>query len=119
MPQKNREAYLAYQCAYYVAHRKQLAARAKMRKRIKLGTKLLWHILPEPRGFCSAMAQKAIAQWAGPLPTAITKEDLEQDIAEALVYTNPADTYREPLQYAASLAIKVALRSLSRAQKPM
>ena len=48
MPQKDHERYLAYQRAYYLAHRKSLAARATMRNRVKRSMQLLWHILPEP-----------------------------------------------------------------------
>ena len=117
MPQHDRSTYLTYQRAYYARNKKQLAKRAKLRQRLLRGTPTLWSILPEPRGFCAAMAQKAINQAGGVLPPAITKEDLCQDIAEALVQGRAVSRLTNPLQYAAALAIRLAIRQIKKEGK--
>ena len=117
MPFAEREARLSYQRAYYRRHRTTLRKRSRLRQRIARKTPTLWHILPEPQGFCSAMAQKALNERGGELPPALSKEDLQQDIAEALVQGRAPSQCRNPQQYAASLAIKVALRRLTKEKK--
>ena len=117
MPQADRVTYLAYQQVYYRRHRGTLRKRARLRQRTARHTKTLWHILDNPQGFCAAMAQRAINEWGGigRLPEVLSKEDIQQDIAEALVQGRAASRCTNPLAYAATLAIRLARRQIRKA----
>jgi len=116
MPQKNRTAYLQYQRCYYQRHQQQLRRRARLRQRLKRGTYTLWHLFPDPYGFCRAMAYKALHQTGGDFPASLTLEDLQQDMAEALVQGRTASQCRNPTQYAAALLIRLAVRRIRQEQ---
>ena len=111
MPSKDRDAVRAYQRRYYAAHRQTLRKRARLRQRVVRRTQTLWHLLPEPLRFCRVMAQRAAHQCGWPVEPDLL-EDAAQDIAEALVQGPVPSTLREPVCYAATMAIRVALHTL-------
>lgn len=117
MPYADPEAAQAYQRRYYQSRKRLLAKRAKLRQRLKRGTQTLWSILPTPESFCAAMAQKAINDAGGMLPPGLEKGDLEQEIAEALVRGKAASQCRNAIQYAATLAIRVAQHEIRQANR--
>ncbi len=112
MPYEKHADYLAFQRGYYQRHKSTLRGRARLRQRLVRGTPTLWSILDNPQGFCAAMAQHAINECGGAMPPSLCKDDLQQEIAEALVRGRAASRCTNACKYAATLAIRVAKQYL-------
>lgn len=116
MPYREKTVSKAYQKKYYATHKGPLRRRARLRQRVTRHTKTLWHMLDNPQGFCAAMAQRAINEWGVErVPSCLNCDDLQQDIAEALIQGKVASRCTNAITYAATLAIRVARQQLRKA----